>query len=94
LGGDVSGLSERGIGSRPKWKRGGRGLAVAIARVVRQRRRGEMPDEEILDAIERWHGGAAPGTELYEYLGMTWDEYAVWVEGGSANEKERPEGRP
>ena len=39
-------------------------------------------DEEIDDAIERWHGGQGMGQELHEYLGWTWEEYGRWVETG------------
>ena len=34
---------------------------------------------DIDDYIDRWH--EHPGAEsLHEYLGLTWDEYALWVE--------------
>jgi len=32
------------------------------------------------DCIDLWHCGAAGDQPLHEYLGMTWEEYALWVE--------------
>lgn len=31
------------------------------------------------DLIDAWHAGASP-LPLHEYLGMSWDEYAQWLE--------------
>lgn len=36
----------------------------------------------IHDLIEKWHEGDGEGQEIYEYLGLTWGQYAVWAEGG------------
>lgn len=42
-------------------------------------RRGEYRPDEIDDFIDRWHH--SDGEEsLSSYLGMTYDEYAAWVE--------------
>jgi hypothetical protein len=36
--------------------------------------------EDVDDWVDEWHNGSAPaGTELREYLGMTWDEYELWI---------------
>lgn len=35
--------------------------------------------EDIDDYVERWHEGDGD-VELHEYLGLSWDEYALWVE--------------
>lgn len=46
--------------------------------------------KELLDdLVEEWHTrDDDPGVELHEYLGMSWDEYARWVEGRtSASER-------
>jgi hypothetical protein len=37
-------------------------------------------DDAVLDAVEAWHlGQAGEDQELHEYLGLTWEEYAVWA---------------
>lgn len=41
---------------------------------------GEVDLDEIGDFVGAWHEGAGPGLELREFLGMTKDEYALWVE--------------
>ncbi len=41
---------------------------------------GEVDLDEIGDFVGAWHEGASPGLELREFLGMTKDEYALWVE--------------
>lgn len=43
-----------------------------------------QPDErpDIHDAIEAWHNGDGYGTELHEYLGFLWEDYARWAETG------------
>jgi hypothetical protein len=40
---------------------------------------GEIQMDEIDDFIEQWHESDSE-KELHEYLGMTWEEYALWVE--------------
>lgn len=44
---------------------------------------GEASPEEIDDAVAAWHEGGS-GLELHEFLGMTWEEYALWVETPAA----------
>ena len=39
-----------------------------------------MTNKEIDDLIDEWHEGDSD-LELYEYLGMTFEEYAKFVEG-------------
>lgn len=42
--------------------------------------KGDLLIEEIDDCVEDWHEGrAGADQELYEFLGMTRDEYAEWV---------------
>ncbi|OXR40144.1 hypothetical protein B7C42_07768 [Nocardia cerradoensis] len=36
--------------------------------------------EDIDDWADRWHDAGGLGIDLHEYLGMSWDEYALWVE--------------
>ncbi|UVI31010.1 hypothetical protein [Paenibacillus spongiae] len=43
---------------------------------------GEALQEEIEDYIEEWHESNST-EEVYEYLGMTEEEYAIWVENDS-----------
>jgi hypothetical protein len=43
---------------------------------------GQALPDEIDDFIDRWHEGANPqisGLSLHEYLGLTLDEYEIWV---------------
>lgn len=40
--------------------------------------RGQVMSDEIEDFIEEWHDSDS-AVELHEYLGMTWDEYSLWV---------------
>ncbi len=39
---------------------------------------GKVMMDEIDDFVSDWHAGESD-KELHEYLGMTWDEYALWV---------------
>jgi hypothetical protein len=45
---------------------------------------GQIAATSIDDFVEEWHhspaGGRAGTIELHEYLGLTWDEYSLWVE--------------
>lgn len=43
---------------------------------------GEALQDEIEDYIEEWHESGS-SEEIYEFLGMTEDEYAIWVENDS-----------
>jgi hypothetical protein len=40
--------------------------------------RGEALTEEIDDYIHEWHE-SKPSIPLHDYLGMTWEEYSIWV---------------
>ena len=47
---------------------------------------GQVKPEDIHDYIEAWHTGEADregiyGSMLHWYLGMTWQEYAWWLQG-------------
>src|SRR5208337_2218006 len=44
--------------------------------------RNEVLPEEIDDFVQGWHQSDS-NKELYEFLGMTWDEYATWVADAS-----------
>lgn len=39
------------------------------------------PEEIMLDLVGRWHDGAGAGRPLHDYLGLSWADYAAWVEG-------------
>ena len=44
--------------------------------------RGQALPDDIDDFIDRWHEGADPQAKslpLHEYLGLTMDEYELWV---------------
>lgn len=41
--------------------------------------RGNLTPEEINDKIDAWHQGDAPDLELYEYVGLTRDQWFVWL---------------
>lgn len=43
---------------------------------------GEALLEEIDDFIDEWHESDS-NEEVYEYLGMTFEEYSLWVENDS-----------
>jgi len=40
-------------------------------------------EEKLLDEVDRWHEMHGDGVPLHEFLGMTHDEYARWVENPS-----------
>lgn len=41
---------------------------------------GDVLAEEIEEFVEDWHEGrAGADQELHEFLGMNWDEYAIWA---------------
>lgn len=41
---------------------------------------GQISGEQIDDAINEWHtSGPEVTCELHEYLGMSWEEYGLWV---------------
>ncbi|WP_167553749.1 hypothetical protein [Pseudomonas syringae] len=42
--------------------------------------KGDVLEEDIHRFVEDWHDGCeGAGMELHEYLGMSWEEYGVWV---------------
>ncbi|QXW44850.1 hypothetical protein [Pseudomonas amygdali] len=42
--------------------------------------KGDVLEEDIHRFVEGWHEGLeGAGIELHEYLGMSWEEYGVWV---------------
>ena len=43
---------------------------------------GKSPIGDIDAYVERWHR-QKPAEPLHEYLGLTWEEYASWVEDPS-----------
>lgn len=47
---------------------------------------GTVPGDAILECIDRWHDAGGLGVELHDYLGMTVDEYTLWVERPQALE--------
>ena len=40
---------------------------------------GDALPDEIDDCIDQWHDGSSE-LPLHTYLGMSWDEYATWIE--------------
>ena len=46
--------------------------------------RGEGEEEEIHDAIDRWHDSTVDLGPLWEWLGFTEQEWARWVERPSS----------
>lgn len=41
---------------------------------------GDVLIDEIDDFVDQWHNGESdPNLELHEFLGMTWNEYTLWV---------------
>ena len=44
---------------------------------------GDFEADAIFDYIDRWHGGGS-GRPLWAFLGMTRDEYGLWVEDADA----------
>ncbi|KPY59248.1 hypothetical protein ALO46_101685 [Pseudomonas syringae pv. solidagae] len=42
--------------------------------------KGDVLEENIHRFVEDWHEGReGAGMEMHEYLGMSWEEYGVWV---------------
>lgn len=40
--------------------------------------RGDAMSDEIEDFVEAWHGSES-NEEIYDFLGMTWEEYSLWM---------------
>jgi hypothetical protein len=45
---------------------------------------GEASLDDIDDYVDTWHDDAAEKRELHDYLGLTRDEYGLWVEQPSS----------
>lgn len=42
--------------------------------------KGRVSDlDEIDDWVDAWHNGEGQNLELYQYLGMTHEEYCIWA---------------
>lgn len=39
-----------------------------------------LSEEELDERIDAWHNGDGDDLELHEYLGVSWQDYAAWVE--------------
>lgn len=39
-----------------------------------------LNEDEIDELVALWHEGVGGDQPLHEFLGMTWEEYARWVE--------------
>jgi hypothetical protein len=37
---------------------------------------------DIHEAIAEWHETGPDGVELHGFLGLTWEQYKLWMEGG------------
>lgn len=37
---------------------------------------------DIHEGIAEWHENGPDGVELHTFLGLTWEQYGLWVEGG------------
>lgn len=40
---------------------------------------GEVTEDAVDDHIDQWHSGSGEGLELHEYLGMTMDEFSLFL---------------
>jgi len=45
----------------------------------------EASEEEQLNRVRAWHAGGGFGKHLYEFLGLTQEEYSAWVEDSKNN---------
>lgn len=46
--------------------------------------RDQVSAEQIVDFIDRWHEAAEDDVPIYQYLGMSREEYGRWVEDPDA----------
>ena len=53
-------------------------MSEASKRFIDLALNGEVLADEIDDFVEAWHMSDS-GEELHDYLGMTWQEYSLWV---------------
>lgn len=44
---------------------------------------GKESPSNIGNYVNKWHNGTDP-REIYEFLGMTWEEYGLWVKNSKA----------
>jgi hypothetical protein len=58
----------------------GRVRMVAISDRMRQKMEIAAEDRRVNDMIDRWHNGEGEGQTLYEFLGVSKEDYAAWVE--------------
>ena len=40
---------------------------------------GRATYDDLNEYFEQWHKGGCYGVEVYEYLGLTWEQYAKWA---------------
>ena len=40
---------------------------------------GKASYDDLNEYFEQWHKGGGYGVEVYEYLGLTWEQYAKWA---------------
>ena len=40
---------------------------------------GRATYDDLNEYFEQWHKGGGHGVEVYEYLGLTWEQYAKWA---------------
>lgn len=61
-----------------------------MASFMERFRAGQIPDDQVEDeldnAVDAWHDGVADGdiVHMFDYLGMTYDEFTHWVRQPSA----------
>ena len=53
-------------------------MSEASKRFIDLALNGEVLADEIDDFVEAWHMSDS-GEQLHDYLGMTWQEYSLWV---------------
>ena len=53
--------------------------AKLIMNFIEQCIKGETTVDKIDDWIDEWHDTPHLKEKLHEFLGMTWDEYIIWV---------------
>ena len=44
-----------------------------------------LSDDQMFKLIDEWNNGAGVGKSLYEYMGISWEQYKNWVEGVDDN---------
>lgn len=59
--------------------------------------RGELTEDDADHFISQWHAGGTGVTDLHDFLGLSWPEYAEWIKHDDALDRivrARREGRP